>query len=264
MKSKWLWLLVLGMTAFGAAHAESAGPEFSADLVQKGSNVPASTGKLYVGEERSRMEMSQGGQEIVRITDRKRHLEWILFPKQHKYMEHPIPAGPAQHGPASPAAAAEDPCAGVSGVTCKKLGEETLDGRAAVKWEMEATHQGKTMKSTQWIDKARGVPLRQEYPNGQTVEMKYVGMDNVDGRKAEKWEMVTKAPNQPPMRSFQWYDPQLKMVIRQEFPGGFTSELTNIRVGKQPEHLFTMPAGYERVAAPQGMPPGGAAGAGGR
>ena len=41
------------------------------------------------------------------------------------------------------------------------------------------------------------------------------------------------------------------LAVRQEFPGGMFSELTNIRVGKQPDELFNIPAGYERMTAPQ-------------
>jgi outer membrane lipoprotein-sorting protein len=252
------WLLALGVTVAAAVYAQPSPKQFSADIVQQGPKGQVSSGKMYVGDNRTRMEMSQQGQEIVRITDQNRHVEWILFPKQHKYMERQLPPGPAGHG-VSPQFLATDPCAAMPGVICKNLGKETIDGRKAVKWEMETTHQGKTMKSVQWIDKERGLPLRQEFPNGQTMELKYSGPDLVDGRKVEKWEMVTKAPNRPPMRAEQWYDPKLNLVIRQEFPGEFSSELKNIKVGKQPDHLFAIPAGYERVSQPQGMPgqPGG-------
>jgi len=123
-----------------------------------------------------------------------------------------------------------------------------------VKWEMVASHQGETMKSTQWIDKERGVPLRQELPNGQTTELKFVGNEDVNGRQVEKWETITTVPNQPETRTFEWYDPEIGLATRQELPGGMVSELTNIRVGKQPDELFNIPAGYERMSIPQGMP----------
>jgi outer membrane lipoprotein-sorting protein len=255
------WLgLTFALCAVGALHAESATPEFSAELVQHGSKGESSSGKLYVGDGRTRMEMSQQGQEIIRITDQNRHVEWILLPQQHKYMERDLPAGPSAQPAGAPSSVAADPCAGAPGVTCHKVGEETIAGRAAIKWEMETTHQGNTMKSTQWIDKERGVPLRQEFANGQKTEMSYVGTETVGGRKVEKWEMVTTVPDQPPLRVTQWYDPGLKLVVRQEFPGGFSSELDAIRVGKQPDHLFSIPAGYERISAPQGalgQPPEG-------
>jgi hypothetical protein len=119
---------------------------------------------------------------------------------------------------------------------------------------MVASYEGQSMKSTQWIDKERGLALRQEMPNGQTTELKLVGKEKLGDREVEKWEMVATQPDQQPMRTFQWYDPQLELVVRQEFPGGFVSELKDLRVGKQPDSLFAIPAGYERMSLPQGMP----------
>jgi len=150
------------------------------------------------------------------------------------------------------------------GLTCRELGEEEISGRAAVKWEMIASHQGQTMKSTQWIDKERGVPLRQEMPNGQTTELSFVAKETLDGRAVEKWEMVATMPNQSPTRTFQWFDPELELAVRQEFPGGFVSELKSVSVGKQPDHLFSIPAGYERISAPQAMPGEAQGGPGGK
>jgi hypothetical protein len=158
--------------------------------------------------------------------------------------------GPGGQSPGAMPAAADNPCGGMPGLSCRKVGEEEVGGRMAVKWEIEASHQGQTMKSTQWIDKARGVPLRQEMPNGQTTELKFVGEEDLNGRKVEKWEMVATMPDKPETSSFQWYDPELDLAVRQEFPGGVVSELTNIRVGEQPDELFNIPAGYERMVAP--------------
>jgi len=249
-------LCVLGLAAAAPSLAQTAPPQFSAELVQQGPNGQTSTSKMYVGDERTRIEMSQQGQDIVRITDLKRHVEWVLFPQQHQYMEHQLPPGPPVHPGAARPSPAAGPCVGMPGMTCRKLGDETINGRAAVKWEMEMSREGKTMKSTQWIDKDRGVPLRQEFPNGQTVELKYIGPDTLEGRKVEKWEMATTLPNRPPIHAFQWYDPTLKLMVRQESPGGLSMQLKNIQVGKQPDHLFSIPAGYERISAPGGMPGG--------
>jgi hypothetical protein len=249
-------LVALGVAATDPSLAQTVPPQFSAELVQQGPNGETSTSKMYVGDERTRIEMSRQGQDVIRITDQKRHVEWILFPQQHKYMEHQLPPGPPEHPGATRPSPAADPCAGMPGMTCHKLGDETINGRAAAKWEMEMTREGKTMKSTQWIDKERGVPLRQKLPNGQTVDLTYIGPDTLDGRKVEKWEMVTTVPNRPPMHAFQWYNPTLNLVIRQEFPGGFSTELKNIEVGRQPDHLFSIPAGYERISALGGMPGG--------
>jgi len=262
------WSSTLGLSAFGlvlavSARAELAGKEFSAEMVQRGPEGEMSSGKMYVGDGRMRSEMLHQGQEVVRITDENRGVEWILFPEQKKYMERQLGTGGAPQ-PAAKASPASDPCAGMPGLTCRKLGEEAINGRNAVKWEMVASHQGKTMKSTQWIDTERGVPLRQEMPNGQVTELKFVAKETLDGRPVEKWEMVATMPNQPETRTFQWFDPELDLAVRQEFPGGFVSELKNVSVGKQPDHLFSIPAGYERMSAPQGMPGGSQGAPGGK
>lgn len=245
--------LAAGLLVALGAQADLAGQEFSAEMVQRGPEGPISTGKMYVGGPRMRTEMDHQGQQVVRITDEKRGVEWVLFPDQQKYMERPLGGPSSSAQPPSLAAPSEDPCAGMPGLTCRKLGEETIAGRPAVKWEMVATFQGQTMKSTQWIDKERGVPLRQEMPGGQSTELKLVGTETLDGRSVEKWEVTATQPGAAPTRTFQWYDPELKIAVRQEFPGGFVSELKSIRVGKQGDHLFTIPAGYERITAPTGM-----------
>jgi outer membrane lipoprotein-sorting protein len=246
-------VLAVGLLAAGFSSPLYADTEFSAEMVQQGSEGAASSVKMFVGDQRVRTEMSQQGQQVVRITDEKRGIEWILLPEQKKYMEQRLGV-PGSQRPGAKSEPAEDPCAGMPSLTCRKLGEEKVDGRTAVKWEIVASHEGQTMKSTQWIDKERGVPLRQEMPNGQTMKLELVGKEDLGGRRVEKWEMVATAPNRPETRTFQWFDPELNLIVRQELPGGMVSELKDIHVGKQPDELFTVPAGYERMSVPQGMP----------
>ncbi|MGB5534442.1 MAG: hypothetical protein WBN08_00955, partial [Thiogranum sp.] len=62
------------------------------------------------------------------------------------------------------------------------------------------------------------------------------------------------------MQSTRWYDPELQIAIREELSGGYFRELRDIRVAPQPDHLFTVPADYQRVTpeqqsdAPTGAP----------
>ena len=112
------------------------------------------------------------------------------------------------------------------------------------------TQQGETLTGSQWLDQERGIPLKSVMPNGQSMELRILGQESIDGRNVEKWEMTTTVPKQQPMRTFQWYDPVLELAVREEFPGGYVSELKNIRIGPQPDDLFVVPAGYERVTMP--------------
>jgi hypothetical protein len=236
----------------GPVAADGAGAQFSADMVRHGPDGQATAGKMFVGDRRTRMEMTQKGHEIVRISDEKRGTEWVLFPADKTYLERGAPAGsPAAPNPPPAAPSAEtDPCTGVPGLTCRRVGTEDVNGRAAVKWEMSATEQGQTLTGTQWIDVERGLPLKYLMPNGQTMELKLVGPEKFDGRAVEKWEVTSTVPNQQPVATFQWYDPELKLAVREEFPGGYVSELKNIKVGAQPDDLFAVPAGYTLKAMP--------------
>jgi hypothetical protein len=58
--SSWL-VLALGLAAAAALQATPAPKEFSADLAQEAQNGQKPTGKIYVGDERTGMVMSQQG-----------------------------------------------------------------------------------------------------------------------------------------------------------------------------------------------------------
>lgn len=193
------------------------------------------------------MEMEQGGQRIVRIVDNSNNVEWILYPDQQSYVEHRLPqTATAGAGQADDA----NPCAAMPDANCENLGTETVSGRQAVKWKMTFSHQGKVYASTEWIDKERHMPLRSERADGSRSEMVFLGQDQLGGRPAEKWEMKSSQSGKAPESSYQWYDPQLDLAIREEFPGGFVRELVNIREGQQPESLFSVPAGFKQISIP--------------
>lgn len=242
---------LLSTLAFGAGSVVAEGAQFSAEMVRRGPDGAASSGKMYVGDGRTRIEMSQQGREVVRISDQGRRMEWILFPAEQSYLERGAPPGtdaPAS-APSEPSAETS-PCGDVPGMNCRRVGVEDVNGRPAVKWEMAVTQQGQTLSGTQWLDQERGIPTKSIMPNGQAMELKLVGEESIDGRTVEKWEMTTSIPNQQPTRTFQWYDPELKLAVREEFPGGYVSELKNIRMGPQPDDLFGIPAGYSRMTIP--------------
>ncbi|NNG13734.1 MAG: hypothetical protein HKM22_01080, partial [Gammaproteobacteria bacterium] len=48
----------------------------------------------------------------------------------------------------------------------------------------------------------------------------------------------------------QWYDPEIKIVVREEHDDGYVRELRDIKVGKHSKSLFLVPKGYERRAQP--------------
>ena len=240
---------LIGVAALIAvsARVEAAGAEFSAEMERRGPDGEVSAGKMYVGDGRTRMEMSQQGRGVIRISDQNRGMEWILFPDEQSYLERGAPPGAKPAAPPAEPSAETSPCAAIPEMTCRRVGVEDVNGRPAVKWEMTMAQQGQTLTGAQWLDQARGIPLKSVAPNGQTMELKVLGEETFDGRTVEKWEMITTVPGQQPVSTFQWYDAELDLAVREEFPGGYVSELKEIRVGPQADDLFAVPAGYKRM-----------------
>jgi outer membrane lipoprotein-sorting protein len=240
------WAAVAATLLSVQANAQpvTAAVEFSAEMYQKAPQGQEVQGKIHVGKDRMRTEMTQGGQQMIQIVDNAQRVQWMINPAQRSYMEQRAPAdGPAP----APAKAGGNPCEGMPGATCRSLGSDPLQGRAAEKWELTMTQQGQSYTMTQWIDQERGMPLRQEMPNQQIMELKMVGPDTLGGRAVEKWEVTLSQGGKPVQTSHQWYDPELKIAIREEIPGGYVREFRNIQVGPQPAELFSIPAGLTKV-----------------
>jgi hypothetical protein len=136
-------------------------------------------------------------------------------------------------------------------ITCKKLGTEKVNGRSADKWEFENTTQAQSGKMLYWLDHERRIPIRQMLPDGSIIEMRLVGNEKINGRDTEKWEISMKRVGGQPRVTHQWYDPELETNVREEQPGGFARELSNISIGAQPAELFVVPAGYKEMTIPQ-------------
>jgi hypothetical protein len=147
-----------------------------------------------------------------------------------------------------------NPCSRIRGAQCKLLATESLYGREVTKWEMVVTDEGKTLRSLHWMDAERHTPLRGQWPDGTVSELRLMGDETLHGRATERWEMKTARPDAESMQSTQWYDPELQIAIREELPGGYFRELRDIRVAPQPDHLFMVPANYQRVTPEQQQP----------
>ena len=138
-------------------------------------------------------------------------------------------------------------------ITCKQTGEEQINGRPAVKWEFTSESGGPAGSMTIWLDKQRGIPTRQLMPDGSSLEMRMLGTESVGGRDTEKWELTMTGPDGKSSNSYQWYDPVIEMNIREENDNGYFRELRNIKLGTQPDSLFSVPAGFKEISLPQGF-----------
>lgn len=237
-----------------AASPLGNGKEFSAEQVQVAADGTRTVmQRMFVGASQLRFEQLSG-QPSVMIADIAARKGYRLIPDSKQYMELPLPPQMTTPGVGAP----QDPCAALPGFNCVKQGEESINGRVTEKWEISGNHprQGR-VSSVQWIDKERRIPVKHQMPNGASFSSRMVADEVVNGRPVEKWESVAREGDQVSTSHF-WYDPELNLRVREEFPGGGSRELSNIQVGPQPAHLFQLPSDYRRVAAPQRqMPPRG-------
>jgi len=241
------FIAVLAMSAQPAAAAQST-VEFSADTIESSPQQGEHAGKLYIGKNKVRTEYEMNGQTIIQIIDLDKQEAVIINPAERSFMRRHAGQQEMQQGMTK---TDKGPCAGMQNLTCKKGGVEMVNGRKARKWEVAsvANEQGGVMEF--WLDEERHIPVRQIMPDGSTMEARMVGSETVNGRKAEKWEMTANYPGGQSMTTYQWFDPSLQMIIKEEQPGGFTRSLKNIKQQHQPDKLFSVPAGYKEISLPQ-------------
>ena len=238
-----LSLLMIPMHALAGS-----GGEFSADFVQSMPQQGEQHGRIYVGENRMRMEFDAGGSKMIQIVDSDQQTMYMINPDEKSYMRQ---SGQAAMMPGTTPQGTDNPCAGMKNITCERVGEEKVNGRVAETWEFTSSGQAQSGKMTTWLDKKRRIPVRQVMPDGSGMELTFMGKETVSGRKTEKWQMETSRPGDDSQVTYQWFDPELNMNIREEGAGGFRREMRNIRTGKQPAALFAVPAGYEEISMPQ-------------
>ena len=240
--------------------ATASNVQFSAQVVKSTPEKETHVSQIFVGDNQVRIEYQRDSQTLVEIYDMKNQRALLLVPQQASYMERKVPQEGGQVNPMLPPSDS-NPCSRIREAQCKQLATEALYGRQVAKWEMVVSHEGETMRSVHWMDTERHMPLREEWPDGTVTEMRLMGAETLHDRATERWEMKTTRSDGESMQSTQWYDPELQISIREELPGGYFRELRDIKVGPQPDHLFSVPADYTRVTAEQEQPPGAPTGA---
>lgn len=252
---RYLLLLTSGLLTSGLAQAFDVVVEFSAEAVQQAPSRGEYRASMYVSKNAVRTESVINNVPVVEIMYPDKNMRVMLIPQEKIYLQQ------QSNQPASGVSASKSksvkPCEGVPNTTCKKLGNETINGRQTEKWEFLVQRNGQSVRSLHWIDTERRMPIREFFPDGTVTELSILGKEKLNGRQTEKWSMqMTRADGQQ-MKSLQWYDPELKLAIREEMQGGFVRELKNVKAGKQDRKLFEIPPGYRKVEQlpPYLMPP---------
>ncbi len=225
--------------------------QFSAETVQSSPNNKLRHAQVFVGDNQVRLEYQKDNQVAVNIYDMKNGRAIFLLPEKKAYMVRQVSQDQLGNPMLPPGDM--DPCAYVTNADCRQLASETLYGRPVVQWEMTLPGvDNTTVQSQLWIDTERRMPLKQIWSDGATFELRLVGTEVLHGRSTERWVSTRTGPDEKSMKSLQWYDPELQLVVREELPGGFFRELRNVRVGVQDDSLFTVPAGYQPVTPERG------------
>src|SRR4051812_33183816 len=146
---------------------------FSADMKMTGKQGMDSTGKMYFSGESKhvRMEMSMHGHNAIIIVDSSNAANpksTMLMPEQKMYMEmSAYGAGPGmkQRSPQVRVYDPTNPCAGLDGTTCKKVGTETVNGYPCDKWEFTGKE-----NQTVWVSQQLHFPIKTVTQDGTTIE----------------------------------------------------------------------------------------------
>ena len=164
-----------------SAQARDWGPGFSATMVmtnpknpsqQKTAEYHADKGKSRITSKipKKRAKKQGMGKVQVNITNPYEGAMWLVFPDVKKYMERK--GEPQSKLPPPPMPSdKEHACNSAKEVSCKKLADETIDGRKVEKWEIVADGKNGKMTSTLWYDLELGIPIRELVPGKMMREM---------------------------------------------------------------------------------------------
>lgn len=215
--------------------------QFSANAVMSTPGRADVSTFLYYASGRMRKEFYYYGEPVIQILDANKQINLMCFTEQQVCYQNKT----LEQVNIDIESAINSPCEESSSLQCENLGEQQLNNRKAVEWKITTIEKDKQVVTHLWLDSELKIPVKQSLSNGATIELIWLGSDKLENRDTEKWLQTVKLPNGETEESFQWYDKELKISIRQTFPNGNTQELKHIVVDKLPDNLFTMPLGYE-------------------
>jgi len=160
--------LIVALMTVATLLAQVLPSQFSADMKTTGRGM-SSTGKLYFGGPKVRMDIASQGHQSIMITDTQRKVSYMLMPDQHMYMEMSTAMQGAKRSPDWRVYDPAHPCANVPDTTCERLGPGIADGRLCDKWKF--SNSKRASSQTTWIDQKTGIPIRTETSDGTVMEL---------------------------------------------------------------------------------------------
>lgn len=170
-------VIAMGVLMAASVWAQMPGaPSFSADMSVTSPRDRGMKGKMYMGGGKMRMDMTTEGGKMSMITDPAKKVSYMVMHDRQMYMEMSTMMegrgmGPMGRGPKMPDVkqmSGENPCASETGVTCKKVGSEMMNGRMCDKWEF--TSANKSEAGTTWIDQKTHMPIKTVKADGTVME----------------------------------------------------------------------------------------------
>ncbi len=236
--------------------------EFSADIliVNPRNSQERAMGTLYIGDQRFRADGRHKGEHKVLIVRSDKREAWTLFPDKKQYYigigKSPMPPKPDfDLLPDNP----KGPCQTEKSFSCSKVASGPLNGVPTDKWDIRISdrERNRTRSITMWVDTGRGIIIKHDQEGGPAMERRLLGTENIGGRETEKWEIIHSYQEKKQVQT-RWVDSRLRIPVRTTGENGAViMELTNIREGTQPGHLFELPPSYAKIAPPaQPMQPG--------
>lgn len=222
----------------------SASQSYSATAIHSLPSQDETTGKIIKSGQNMRLQFQQNGKAVIQILRPTDGLMYILDPAAKTYIE--------IRGAAVPVTATNgytSPCPKQQRLArCVRTGVDTVSGIKVERWEL-AAEQGTKPVVMLW-DSTRRRALRQTYADGSAMSMSFKEMVPVNGRMTEHWAIKITAPDQPENSGSWWFDPELRVVVLEELPGGEIRRLENITVGPVDPALFLLPDGWVKQAPP--------------
>lgn len=159
MASRGLSILIWALTLFISLVSLAWAAEFSAVVFNKIANHEMQ-GKIYIKGDKARLESSTPLGPVISILRLDKKAMWMLMPGQKTYMEIPIDKEAFAKVLNIPAVEASQ----------KLPGTETINGYDTEKYETTVKTDGQEMKSTMWVSKNLGVPLKIETANKSFIQ----------------------------------------------------------------------------------------------
>jgi hypothetical protein len=95
-------------------------------------------------------------------------------------------------------------------------------------------------------------PMVEEKFEGE-IERKHVGNETIDGHPTKK-DLITYKSGNKKEQVYQWWATDINFGVKTAaIDGSWIQEFKNIKIESQPNSLFELPAGYQKLQMPGGM-----------